>query len=641
MENFGYAGRILRVDLSSGRIYAVPTKDYAERFLGGRGIAAKIHWDEVSPAASAFDEGNRLTFALGPLAGLPVLGTSRLGVFGKSSLPTPEKFCYANMGGRWGAELKFAGFDAIVIQGKSEKPLLLYLHDGTADLRDASDLWGKGAARTRELLKRSFGESVRVVAIGPAGENMVSMASLLAENDASGSGGLGAVMGSKKLKAIAVHGGKRGIKVSNPERLAELTKYFRSLGRGNVPVWGVDFKAYGPNTKKEPCYGCIGDCLRVSYTAQNGESGKFMCQSRFFYVPWAWGYYGEENDVPFHATKMCDDCGLDTWTLQTMLDWLFACYSAGLVTEQQTNIPFSKIGSLEFIERLVRMISLREGFGDILSKGREKAAAELGKDAKALIKHADAYEPRLCLGNTLVFPFEPREPIQQLHEVGITLAHWVSWVKNTPGAYMSTEVLRSVAREFWGSEAAADFTTYEGKALAAKLIQDRQYAKEALMVCDWIYPLLDVRNTQDHVGDPTFESKVFSAVVGIEMDAQRLAEIGERVFNLQRAILLREGHRAVLDDVLPEEWYTTPLQGHVVDPECLVPGKEGKPVSRIGSVIDWTEYERMRTQYYELRGWDITTGLQKRETLQRLNLADIVDDLEKRRLLAPMEGGHA
>jgi len=190
--------------LSSGSTSDTPTMDYAEKFVGGRGIAAKIYWDEVPPEVNAFDAENRLIFATGPLGGLPALSGSRWQVCGKSPSSTPQQFCYGNLGGRWGAELKFAGYDAIVVKGKSEKPVFIFLHDDVVELRDASSLWGRGAIETREILKDELGVTARVVAIGPAGENMAIMSTLLADNDASGSGGLGAVMGSKGLKAIVV-----------------------------------------------------------------------------------------------------------------------------------------------------------------------------------------------------------------------------------------------------------------------------------------------------------------------------------------------------------------------------------------------------------------------------------------------------
>ena len=199
MTDFGYAGKILRVDLSSGRTTEMATTDYADRFLGGRGLAAKIYWDEVPPEVQAFDAENRLVFATGPLGGLPAIGGSRWTICGKSA--ASETFSYCNLGGRWGAELKFAGYDAVVVYGKSEKPVYLLIDGDRVELRDASALWGRGTLQTIEALKAELGDSVRVVAIGPAGENGAVMASFFTDNDASGSGQLAASAGTKGLQA--------------------------------------------------------------------------------------------------------------------------------------------------------------------------------------------------------------------------------------------------------------------------------------------------------------------------------------------------------------------------------------------------------------------------------------------------------
>jgi len=444
-------------------------------------------------------------------------------------------------------------------------------------------------------------------------------------------------MGSKGLKAIVIKSRKREIRVAEPERLRDVTDTLRGSGRGNVLVWGMDFMAQGQKTKKAPCYGCLGNCVRVNYVADNGLKGKFMCQSRFFYLPMALEFYLEENDVPFHATRLCDDFGLDTWALQSTIEWLVRCYREGIVSEEDVGLPLSKVGSLEFIETLVNRISRREGFGDVLAGGLERAAQAFGEKGRLQIKHTNPYDPRLYITNALLFPFEPREPIQQIHEVGLTLAQWASWAKGVEGAHISSEVLRGIARRFWGGEAAADFSTYEGKALAAKKIQDRQYVKESLMVCDWMFPLLDIPNSEDHVGDPTLESKIVSAVLGNDLDEPSLNRIGERVLNLQRAILAREGHRGRVDDRLPDEWHTSPLETHVADPDCLAPGKNGEPISRVGAVVERQAFERMKDEYYQLRGWDVATGRQTEKKLQEMQLDDIADGLRQRGLIAASE----
>ncbi len=647
---FGYAGKLLRLDLSAGSISRLSTPDYADDFLGGRGLGAKVYWDEVPPEAGALDAENRLVFATGPLAGLPTIGASRWQVCGKSPAHRPKQFSYCNLGGRWGADLKFAGYDAIVAHGKSEKPVYLLIAKDAIEVRDASALWAQGAIETRQTLKRELGDFARVVAIGPAGENMAAMSTLLAENDASGSAGMGAVMGSKKLKAIVVLGGDRKpVDVAHPERLRELIRYYRGLRRITLRSSSYRFStdkvpslSHTKMRRMDPCYGCLG-CSRRSYQADDGSKGKFMCNSAMFYQPWAVSYYGEWNDVPFHATRLVNTYGLDSKAVDRMISWLHSCYEAGILTEENTGIPLSKIGSLAFIETLVRRLSFRQGFGDILARGLEEAAKSIGPAAEehvgrigyvAMPGYKDIYGPRLYITNALFYAMEPRIPIQQLHEVGTLIPKWVSWVRGTPGASASSEVVRRIAERFWGGEPAADFSTYEGKSLAARMIQDRQTAKECLILCDYVWPITDLETTDDHVGDPTLESQILSAVTGKDVDEDGLYGIGERVFNLQRAILVREGHRGRDFDRLPEYCFTEPLQFDFMNPDCLVPGKDGEVVSRKGAVLDRNEFERMKDRYYQIRGWDVTTGLQTRESLERLGLREVADDLERRGLLA-------
>ncbi|UCF99345.1 MAG: hypothetical protein JSV89_07350 [Spirochaetaceae bacterium] len=630
-----YAGAVLRIDLSSGANERIDTGQYVERFVGGRGLATAIYWSEVPPEIDAFDEHNRMIIALGPLAGVPAIGGSRWGVYAKSPLPGSQRFCYGSLGGSFGAELKFAGYDGLILQGRAERPVILTIRDRDIRIHDAQDLWGRSTTDTIALLKQRLGGRAKILTIGPAGEKLLPFSTLFADGDASCSGGMGAVMGGKNLKAIVVRGENRHVDTARPETLREISRELRSNERGNVKVWGIDFMAHGPKTRKLPCYGCLANCLRVKYTAADSRSGKFMCQSRFFYLPHAWGYYGEDNDVPFFANRTCDELGIDTWEVQAIIEWLLRCHAEGLITEAESGLPLAKVGSLEFIETLLNKIVAAEDFGALLTRGAESAARERGPAAWALFRHNDPYDPRYCTVNTLLYPFEPREPIQQLHEAGLVLAQWSSWAKGVEGAHVSSEVLRGIARRFWGGEKAADFATLQGKALAAKMIQERQYAKESLATCDWMYPVIDLPNSDDHIGDPGIESRILTAVTGIEYTVEHLNRIGERIFNLQRAILLREGQRAGRDDLLPEEFHNQPLEGHVADPECIVPDCKGAITSRLGSRIDMGEYIRLREEYYELRGWDVPSGLQTRAGLQELDLPEVAEELEAGGLLAP------
>jgi aldehyde:ferredoxin oxidoreductase len=633
MRPKAYAGTILRVDLSTGRTERIDTHEYAGRFLGGRGLATAVYWNEVQPYVDAFDEGNRLILSLGPLAGVPALGGSRWVAAAKSPYPSRQHLCYGNLGGSFGAELKFAGYDGLIIQGRSDRPVTLSIRGGDVEISDASALRGKSAVDTITALKGTAGGGARVLAIGPAGENRVSFATLLGDGDASCSGGMGAVMGAKNLKAIAVQGGQRRVEVADPDRLTDIARTIRSYGRGNVKVWGLDFMAHGPKTRKYPCYGCMASCLRVKYFADNGKSGKFMCQSRFFYLPRAWSYYGDDSDVPFLANRLCDEAGVDTWEVQVLIELLDRCFEAGILTEKQTGLPLSRMGSLEFIEALTSMIAQRRGFGELLAQGAKKAALRIGGRAVSLLTSSDPYDPRYCTINTLLFPFETRQPIQQLHEAGLVLSQWSSWAKGVEGAHISSDVFRGIARRFWGGEAAADLTSFEGKAEAARRIQDRQLAKESLVVCDWMYPVIDIPRGEDHVGDPAIESRILSAATGVSFDEQDLYRIGERIFNLQRAILLLEGHRPRKDDILIREWHRQPLSTHVADPECAVPGRDGEIDSRIGEKIDMPAFLRLRDEYYGLRRWDVPTGLQTRTLLMDLELPEVAERLAAAGLL--------
>ena len=650
-----YRGRILTINLTDGSTGIINTADYSSRYLGGRGIATALYFDLVPPEADAMGPENTLIAMTGPMAGLPAIGGSRWGLFAKSAdTPKREHFSYGNLGGTFGAELKFAGLDGLVITGKAENPVVLVISGGKGEdevrLESADEWVGMGAESVLRALKESFGPKVKSFTTGPAGEAGIPFASVLAEGGASCSGGMGAVMGSKNLKAVVVRGTDRSIRAADSKALNAISKRIRAWDRGNVKVWGMDFMAQGPETRKLPCYGCMANCLRVKYTASDGTTGKYMCQSRFFYMALAWAYYGRENDIAFRANRLCDELGMDTWAIQDLVDWLVRCRDSGALSDEQTGLNLSTIGSLEFVESLLRMIIDRRGFGAEMALGAEKAAGELGGAAETEFHHHDPYEPRYCPVNTFLIPFESRIPIQQLHEAGLTVAKWSSWIQGTEGAHVDTTVVQGIAKRFWGGEAAADFTTLEGKAEAARLIQNRQIAKECLCVCDWMYPVLDIpvtRNGENRnkpvtagmVGDPALEAEVLRAAIGGDWNEEELAELGARVFQLQRAIMLREGHRPLIDDVLPEEWHTVPLDGHVADPDCLVPGPGGEKVSRLGAKIDMKDYLPARDDYYALRGWDARSGLPSKNRLLALGLADVAADLAGRGLLADKARG--
>jgi len=317
--------------------------------------------------------------------------------------------------------------------------------------------------------------------------------------------------------------------------------------------------------------------------------------------------------------------------------WLSRCHHAGILTDENTGIPLSQMGSIEFIETLIRKMSLREGFGDVIANGVVKAAGIVGKGSEKLLtdyinrgEQGIAYDPRYFITTGLMYAMEPRQPIQQLHEVSRPILQWMA--RETYGrGYVTSQVLRGIAKRFWGSEVAADLSTYEGKALAAVRIQDRQYAKESMILCDWVWPIMMVEFSDDHVGDPALDSAVFSAATGEDVDEAELNRRGERIANLQRAILTREARGS---DTIAEWLFTTPQRDDPMNPRGIAPGKDGEPFVKKGAVVDRPQFEQMKKEFFRLRGWDPQTGLQTRARLEALDLKDVADGLAKRGLLA-------
>jgi aldehyde:ferredoxin oxidoreductase len=641
----GYAGRILRVDLSSGRITSTPTIDYADRFIGGRGVGLKIYWDEVSPEVKALDPENRLMFMTGPAAGIsPGVAGTRWIVCGKSPSAMPEQFSYCNLGGDWGTELKFAGYDGLVVQGKADKPVYLFIEDDKIEIRDASHLWNKKTTEARQILKGELGEETRVVSSGPAGDNMVVNAVVFADHDASGTGGFGAVMGSKKLKAIAVRGSGKEIPVANPGRLAELHDYIEQLIEAVPRQPNLSVLAAPTKKEEDHCRSCDIGCDRDVFEAKNGTKSKFICEPAYWYAIRAQRYYeGKENwsEIPFFATVLCNEYGVDVNAFDSLVYWLTRCYRAGIISDESTGIPFSKEGSLEYLDTLLKKMSLRDGFGDIIANGTHRAAELLGQGSDKLITdfmvnagQNGSYNPRFYILTGLLYALEPRQPIQQLHDISSPFLRWVNWIDKRENAFVSTDILRAYGGKFLGSEQAVDFSTYEGKALAAKKIQDRVYPKESMILCDRTWPIRTTTYTDDNVGDPSLESKVYSAITGKEVDEAGFYKMGERIFNLQRAIRVREVGN---NDTLPDFHFTMQQKRVYGNPGAIALKKEGdKWVTYVKEdrMLDRDKFDEMKKEFYQLRGWDVNSGLQTKAKLEELGLGDIIGDLAQRKLIA-------
>lgn len=632
---FGWTGRILQVDLAERKITDFSTEAY-DKYLGGRGIASRIYWEGVKPGTRAFDPENRLIFMTGPLVATGVQAATRMVVAGKSPMACPEGYCYGNLGGFAGAGLKKAGFDGIVIEGKADRPVYLWIHDGEAELRDASSLWGLGAYRTGECLEQAHGSRVCYLTTGVAGEKQVRSAVILASHQSTSCAGFGAVMGSKNLKAIAVSGSGQPA-VARQEKLHELNRYTLRVGRRlrlSIPpiITNTNHSHWLEVIGKGGCYQCAMECTRGLYRYGKRLEGYRRCQAMEYYLPWRYDRDDEPVDTFFDAPTLANDYSISTFELQSVVDWLYACHRSGCLTEQETGLPLSRIGTREFLERLLRSIAYREGFGDLLAEGLWRAGEKVSPAARAQFSHAvapigqhDMAPPRAFVANALTYPMEPRIHQPLIHEVSFVIAAWnINRVQ--PGATMVTgRVFHDIARAFWGGEEAGNVASYEGKALAAKKIQDRTYIKDSLGLCDFAWPITYSLNTPDNVGDPDLEAKLFAAVTGVE--AEDLNNFGERICQLQRAILLREGRKVPEADYPPAFNFTEPLRTNARGQVMLVPGPDEEPVAATGNVLDRDRFDSLLREYYRLRGWS-DEGIPRRETLVSLGMDDIAEEIQ-------------
>ena len=641
MPDYGYAGQILKVNLSNGKSTKQPSADYTDRYIGGHGVAARLYWEMVPPETKASDPENCLIAASGPVAGFPGFAGSRWKLCGKTPLGDPESFSYSNLGERWGTILKYAGYDALAVQGKADKPVYAYIHDGKVEIKDASHLWGQSTFDASDTLKTELGKGVSVLTIGPAAENMVPFSTVLAEGGASGSGGLGTVMGSKNLKAIVVTGDKRPV-AAHPDKVRELVDIIRkSRIKTDVPsLWSVPGLSL-PHI----CFGCGIGCSREIYPAEKGRQYKSLCQASGLYMEPTMKYTGKNDGSHLLGTRLCDSYGLDSSVVQSIIEFLEACYQEGILDDKQTGLPLSKIGSPEFIEDLTWQVSFREGFGATLAGGIIAAAGEIGPRAKDMLhlfiatrgSEKKDYDPRLLITTALCYATEPRRPIQQLHEVSMLVMMWLGMGPGAgkPGAIISTENFRKLAEKVWGSAIAADFSTYEGKALAAKNLQDHVFAKESLVICDLRWTMAQVFRALGTTPDTVTESQVYSAITGKEVDDGELWKMGERIFNLQRAILLRQGWQGRKGDRILDYFFTEPLKKAelMFNADGLMPGNNGEIISRVGAVVNKDKFEQMKTEYYGYRGWDAATGFPTEVKLEELQLKDVAADLKKRGLV--------
>ena len=626
-HEFSYAGKILRVDLSSGEVSVEPTKRLSDRFIGGDGIGMKVMWDEIPPGIHPFDPDNRLIFMTGPLTGTLAPTSGRFEVCTKAPGVDPFMPTRSGIGGYFGPEVKFAGYDGVIVQGRAEAPCLLEIFDDKVKVVDAGDLWGLDAFETQKAIGRKYGKGVRALCIGPAGEHKVHFSAIISDSGyAAAKTGMGAVMGSKNLKAVVVKG-SRGLKIARPEAFLSNVHEARRLLR-NHPM--RDWASQGPiegqwkfvkrhRVKYASCFCCPVACR--SFVRMPGfDGGEVMCLSQYYLN------LGTENDEAAWTGKvLSDQLGLCQYTLFDLILWLVEEYKAGNLTEKETGIAWSKLGTRRFIEDFLRKVAYREGFGNVIADGPIAVFRHLGEKVRdgyeahfPARNQAEHYSVRAYPLVLMQWAMGSRDPLSGAHDWTV-LVYWsgMNWPRDQKGA-LTQEQLKAIGKAVYGSEASVDAFTYEDKARVATIVQNTSSLKNSLVLCDWsCFPILtSLNNPPGFKGDPDLERRLFCSATGRDIDAAEWLQTGERIVNLERCVLVREGRRK-RDDTVGEF--------HFRVPETEVPPWE-KP-QPVPPVADKKKFEAMREEFYKLRGWDSETGIPTNSKLRSLGLADVAKEI--------------
>ena len=681
-EMKGWAGKILRINLTNGKVEKVDTEQYVPKYIGGLGIGLKIIWDEMAPDVKPLDPENKLIFMVGPLTGTLAPSSGRLTCITKSPHTWPiEQTTRGSIGGHIGAEIHFAGYDGLIIEGKASKPAYVAIYDDRIAIRDATHLWGLNTYDAqRQMIKEMRDPGAKTMVIGPAGEKLVRTAVIIHDlKNALGQGGFGAVMGSKNLKGIAVRGTGKVTMACEPKVLLDLVEYTKSLlaapihgiippppggastgyrardglqwvgGPKKVSIGKVDPKDMSRmslraheadrrfagkmaafHVKNTGCFSCPVTCksyMTVPGVSRYGipTSGEYVCLSATWYSPPT-----STHEATFAAKQLIDTLGLNPWDLGMWVSLLRWMHETGKITEKDAGIPFSdeKLGGERFITTLCNKVAYREGLGDIMAEGLPRGAMKLGV-LNDVLRGDCAHRVMLCT-HGMWDHYDPRSYSQVL---GLT---WVMDNRDPnrheyPGMVLFSgakiEDVKQAAKEIYGSEQAVDpigkISPYHpSKGTFSMSIDHHGIIKDSLPLCDWVYPVvLSPHPERKYMGDMSIESKLFSAVTGVKWDEKELDKAAERCWNLHRAITIRDWKTPNLregHDVLPDVYFTAITQTQAVS----------TVVGGAGGGLDRQDFEKAKTDYYQQRGWDVKTGAPTRKKLEELDLKDVADKLK-------------
>ena len=613
---YGYWGKILRVDLSKGLVDVEKVdQSLFEKYLGGAGIAGKIILSEVGPGVDPLSPDNIIVFAVGPFQGVRIPGSGRWTVSSKS--PLTDIWADSCAGGNWGPEFKRSGFDALVIKGRAASPVYLWINDGKVEIRDASRIWGKTISEADSEIKKDLREpKAKVACIGPAGERLVRFANVVNEHGIAGRCGLGAVMGSKNLKGVAVRGTKK-IKVAKQEKVDE---YSKTLFKEYYDATVYTMRKFGTtaSVKKyyERGYGLSKNWREWVFEEVDGIDGNHFLEIivkpvACTYCPiachkrtkveepkkYAYEGYGPEYETISllgwlnkisdakaigYMGYLCDEYGIDTMTTGSLVGFTTECYEKGWITREDLDGIEPRWGDADAAIALIHKIGKREGFGGVLAEGIVKSAEYIGSKASKIILHCKgldypAHDPRSFYPAAINYATGTRGACHQRgfatwHASGVLIPEWgISKVIET-----GSNTLHSM----------------ENAPEIAIKYQNWATLFNSLVQCEYmIFGGLKL----------THQINLLRYVTGWDIDAVSLEEIAERIFNLQRVIDVYYGV-SKKDDSVPFRMFE-PLEG-------------GKSAGKMP-----LPFEKTLLEYYKLRGWD-SDGKPTTERLVELNLGE-------------------
>jgi aldehyde:ferredoxin oxidoreductase len=629
---YGWMGTILWVNLTSGKIEKKPLSDRLRlNYIGGRGINSRILYDSVGSGVDPLSPENVLIFGTGTVVGTIAPSATRITVTAKS--PLTGILGDGSSGGYFSVEMKRAGYDHIVFTGKADRPVYLWVENEHVELRSADHLWGKTTEETDEEIHRELGDAaIKIATIGLGGENLVKYASLIFEKcHAVGRTGMGAVMGSKNLKAVAVRG-TRGVHVSHPDDFMRFAKELQerivnSPGYKGLATYGTPLTTMGAYkmgwqscknsltyewpgiekldhvvlkrdyfVKELACTACPRHCNQAYVVREGPYAGTRSAKIEYTAIAlFGCGCLISDFGAVAKMNYLCDEYSIDIMEIGNILNAAMEWYEKGLITKDDTDGIDLSWGNAESVIEMINKVAKREGFGNLLAEGALRAAAEIGKGAD---KYIAAYSKGMSQGTTDTRALKG-------YALGMaTSTRGADHLRGTGdiGEANPSPATREIYKQRYGTEEAAVSSSYD-KATVTVYGQDLCTLVDCLELCKCN---TGYAGAAISINDLAY---LFSLATGVEMDEKAMSTAAARIYNVERAFSVREGMTRK-DDALGGKWGSEPIP----DGPCK------------GERIDPEKFDKLLGEYYQVRGWD-SMGIPTASTLSALGLEDIAEEI--------------